>query len=62
MTSAGMPELYEDDHVQYMISALALESTDDEAAVLFQKEIKKALTTWSRRVDNFIHNVKAKFL
>jgi CHASE1-domain containing sensor protein len=62
MTSAGMPELYEDSHVEYIMTALALDSTDEQASIIFQKEIKKALTTWSRRVDNFIHNFKAKFL
>ncbi|CAI2363182.1 unnamed protein product [Moneuplotes crassus] len=62
MTSAGMPELYKDEHIEYLVNALVLEYTDAEASVLFQKEIKKALATWSRRVDNFIHNVKAKYL
>lgn len=62
MTSAGMPELYEDKHLEYIINALVLDHTEEEAAILFQKEIKRALATWSRRVDNFIHNVKAKFL
>lgn len=62
MTSAGMPELYKDEHVEYIEKALVLEMTDEEASILFQKEIKKALSTWSRRVDNFIHNVKAKYL
>ena len=62
MTSAGMPELYLDEHVDYIENSLVLEYTDEEASILFQKEIKRALSTWSRRVDNFIHNVKAKYL
>ena len=62
MTSAGMPELYKDEHVEYISKALVLDLSDEEASILFQKEIKKALATWSRRVDNFIHNVKAKYL
>lgn len=62
MTSAGLPELYEDKHIDYIINSLALDLTEDEASILFQKEIKSALSTWSRRFDNFIHNVKAKYL
>ena len=62
MTGAGMPELYDDEHVDYIKQALVLDLTDEQASIFFQKEIKKALKTWSRRVDNFIHNVKAKFL
>ena len=62
MTSAGMPELQEDKNIDYMVKALALELDNHQAAALFQKEIKAALNTWSRRFDNFIHNVKAKYV
>lgn len=62
MTSAGMPELYDDKNIEYITKSLSLELSNEQAAILFQKEIKSALNTWSRRFDNFIHNVKVQYL
>ena len=42
MTGANMPELYEDEHVEYIKQALVLDLTEEQASILFQKEIKKS--------------------
>jgi phosphatidylinositol-4,5-bisphosphate 3-kinase catalytic subunit alpha/beta/delta len=61
MLSAGMPELNRESDIQFIVDALKLDYTDQEASVHFKKEIERASHTWSRRWDNFIHNIKAKY-
>ena len=61
MLSAGMPELSKELDIQYIVNALKLDYTNQEASVHFKKEIERASRTWSRRFDNFLHNYKAKF-
>ena len=61
MLSAGMPELKRDDDIQFLVNRLDLGISEQEASNKFKKEIQKAMTTYSRRFDNFIHNIKAKF-
>jgi len=61
MLSAGMPELNQESDIQFIVDALKLDYTDQEASVHFRKEIERASKTWSRRFDNFIHNIKAKY-
>jgi len=61
MLSAGMPELKRDDDIQYMVNRLDLGISEQEASNKFKKEIQKAMQTYSRRFDNFIHNIKAKY-
>ena len=61
MLSAGMPELNRESDIQFIVDALKLDYTDQEASVHFRKEIERATKTWSRRFDNFIHNLKAKY-
>ncbi|CAI2363985.1 unnamed protein product [Moneuplotes crassus] len=61
MLSAGMPELSKEKDIQSIVDALVLDYTDQEASVHFRKEIARASRTWSRRFDNFIHNIKAKY-
>ena len=59
MLSAGMPELNQESDIQFIVDALKLDFTDQEASVHFRKEIERASKTWSRRFDNFIHNIRA---
>jgi len=61
MLSAGMPELNREQDIQFIVDALKLDYTDQEASVHFRKEIYRASKTWSRRFDNLIHNVNEKF-
>jgi hypothetical protein len=61
MLSAGMPELQSAGDIDHMVVKLQLNSTDQEAASHFKKLIAKAMKTWSRRFDNFLHNMKAKY-
>ena len=60
MLSAGMPELNKENDIKFIVNALKFDYTDQEASVHFRKEIHRAMHTWSRRFDNFIHNIKAK--
>ena len=61
MLSAGMPELNQESDIQFIVEALKLDDTEQEASDHFRKLILKASKTWSRRFDNFIHNIKAKY-
>ena len=61
MLSAGMPELKKDDDIQFLVNRLELGISEQEASNKFKKEIQRAMQTYSRRFDNFIHNIKAKF-
>ncbi|CDW85366.1 phosphatidylinositol 3-and 4-kinase family protein [Stylonychia lemnae] len=61
MLSAGMPELKKDDDIQFMVNRLDLSISEQEASNKFKKEIQRAMQTYSRRFDNFLHNIKAKF-
>jgi phosphatidylinositol-4,5-bisphosphate 3-kinase catalytic subunit alpha/beta/delta len=58
MIPATMPELLQRDHVTYLKDHLHLELNDSEAADKFMKEIQQCLSTFSRQLDNFFHNVK----
>lgn len=59
MLSAGMPELMQDSDIQYMVTKLNLDMTEQEASKLMKKEIARAQNTISRRMDNLAHNIKA---
>jgi phosphatidylinositol-4,5-bisphosphate 3-kinase catalytic subunit alpha/beta/delta len=58
MIPATMPELTDPLDVKYLQDHLHLELTEHEAADRFMKEISQCLSTFSRQVDNFLHNVK----
>lgn len=58
MLSAGIPQLKHESNIQYVKNALKLDMTEYEAKVDFKKQITKAMKTFSRRFDNFIHNWK----
>jgi hypothetical protein len=60
MIPASMPELLIREDIGYLKDMLQFSSTDDEASEKFVKEIKNSLGSFSRRVDNFIHNLKHK--
>jgi phosphatidylinositol 3-kinase len=57
MIPAGMPELLDENDIQYLQRQLFLENTDAEADTKFKEEIKKALGTTSRQFDNMVHNM-----
>ena len=58
MLSAGIPQLKHENNINYVKGALKMNLTNYEAKVDFKKQINRALKTWSRRFDNFIHNWK----
>jgi len=58
MIPAGMPELTARSDVAFMDDKLMLGLTPEDAATHFGKEIKKALNTITRRIDNLAHTVK----
>jgi phosphatidylinositol-4,5-bisphosphate 3-kinase len=58
MIPAMMPELTLRADIEYMKSHLHLDLTDVEAADRFMTEIAQCLATFSRQLDNFLHNVK----
>lgn len=58
MLSAGMPELQQKEEIGNFQLKLNLKSSDREAEKIFIREIKTAMTTFSRRMDNAAHNYK----
>lgn len=56
-----MPELKKDEDIQFMVNRLDLNISEQEANSKFKKEISRAMQTYSRRFDNFIHNAKVKW-
>ena len=58
MLSAGMPELQKKEEIRKLQNKLNLKSSDREAEKIFIREIKEAMTTFSRRMDNMAHNYK----
>mmetsp|Transcript_23857 Transcript_23857/g.27822 ORF Transcript_23857/g.27822 Transcript_23857/m.27822 type:complete len:84 (-) Transcript_23857:35-286(-) len=58
MLSAGMPELQKKDEIMKLQKKLNLKSSDREAEKIFIREIKEAMTTFTRRMDNMAHNYK----
>ncbi|KAJ1458305.1 kinase-like domain-containing protein [Pelagophyceae sp. CCMP2097] len=58
MIPAGMPELQTCDDISYLTDRLALQLSASEAANDFRAEIKNAMATTSRRIDNYIHNLR----
>ena len=58
MLSAGMPELQNKEEIRRLEKKLNLRSSDREAEKIFIREIKEAMTTFSRRIDNMGHNYK----
>ena len=59
MVPAGMPELLEEQDIEYLQMKLELGLSNVEAEERFRKEIKASLNTTSRQLDNFVHNIKA---
>ncbi len=58
MLSAGMPELQKKEEIRKLQTKLNLKSSDREAEKIFIREIKEAMTTFTRRFDNMAHNYK----
>ncbi|CAM9242537.1 unnamed protein product [Ectocarpus fasciculatus] len=60
MVPAGMPELLDRSDIIYLREMLSLELSKAKADEKFIAEIKNSLSTVSRRIDNWIHNLKHK--
>lgn len=60
MTPAKMVELTHSSDVVYMKEKMLLHLSDEEASAAFIAEIKNAVGAVSRRVDNWLHNLKHK--
>ena len=58
MTPAGMPELSETGHVQYLRDRLCVDATPEQAKKTFLAELQDSLESTSRRLDNLIHLLK----
>jgi phosphatidylinositol-4,5-bisphosphate 3-kinase len=56
--AAGMPELNESSHILYLRHKLDLDVDPKIASRALQDEVKKAVESTSRRLDNLIHNWK----
>jgi hypothetical protein len=60
MIPANMPELLVRSDVEYLRDMLSLDMSEAQASAKFAKEIKTCLNSFSRRFDNWIHNLKHK--
>lgn len=60
MVPAGMPELLEAEDVTYLREQLLLSLTPEQAGKNFVGQIHNSLNTVSRRVDNWLHNLKVR--
>jgi phosphatidylinositol kinase/protein kinase (PI-3 family) len=60
MIPAGMPELLKKSDILYLRDMLSLEMSDAQASEKFLKEVKNCLGSFSRRLDNWFHNLKHK--
>jgi len=58
MLSAGMPELKHKQEINTLVIKLMLGASDKEAEKKIKEEIVVAYNTFSRRVDNLMHNYK----
>lgn len=58
MIAAGMPELSDVSHVNYLRQRLCLDKSSEEAGKVFLSDLQEALETTSRRFDNLIHLLK----
>ena len=54
MTSAGMPELLSEQDILYLRDCLWLDESPALAQDKLQEEIKKSLSTFYRRFDNWV--------
>ena len=60
MLPAGMPELLQREDVSYLRDMLSLNSSDAQANEKLREELKNCLGSYSRILDNWIHNMKHK--
>ena len=58
MVPAGMPELTSREDVEFLEEKLASELTDQQATARCETEIKNALKTITRQLDNWAHAMK----
>mmetsp|Transcript_9160 Transcript_9160/g.26771 ORF Transcript_9160/g.26771 Transcript_9160/m.26771 type:complete len:101 (-) Transcript_9160:75-377(-) len=58
MVPAAMPELLKAEDVSYLGDMLRFDLDDARATEFFKGEIKKSLGSVTRRLDNWIHNIK----
>ena len=60
MLPAGMPELNEREAINYLRDMLSLDKTDVEANEKLRLELKNCLNSFTRQLDNWLHNLKHK--
>ena len=58
MVPAGVPELTNAHDVTYMEEKLSLNLTEAAATKKFKHEIRNALSSHSRRIDNWMHSIR----
>lgn len=57
MVPAGVPELTAESDVLYMREMLSMDLSEANAAKKFKREIQNALSSQSRRIDNWMHSI-----
>jgi hypothetical protein len=60
MLEAGMPEMNERADLQYLVQAMRMELTREEARVHFGEILQRCLRHQYKRIDNTIHNLVHK--
>ena len=58
MISCGIPELRSHDDIMWLREKLMVDSTDEQAAANFRKEIKASMTSTKTKFNNFSHIIK----
>ncbi|KAF4322171.1 hypothetical protein G195_003526 [Phytophthora kernoviae 00238/432] len=57
MVPADMPELTGRDDINYIVATLKPEQSEEQANASLKQTINNCLGSWSRRIDNTIHNL-----
>jgi phosphatidylinositol-4,5-bisphosphate 3-kinase len=60
MLPACMPELNERNEISYLRDMLRLEKSDVDADEILRLELKNCMNSYSRPLDNWLHNLKHK--
>lgn len=58
MLSTGIPELKSYDDIEFLREHLLLDSTDEQASLLFVEVIHDSLSTKTTQVNNMFHLMK----
>ena len=55
MLSTGMPELQKPEDIQYIVTKLNLDKTDEQAGDIFEALIEESRTTTRMQIMDFFH-------